>query len=131
MPYTVWVRTARLSWRTPSTWPISSCYGLVNIQRHQAKNHPFRLQDVQLWAGQRLLNIWQEPAGRLPTAMFAGLTFTTQKNGVPDEQIGHGRSGTLVCENMQVTFQSHKQTIYLLFKISAVQILKLRFQAFE
>ncbi|KAL7534304.1 hypothetical protein ACHAWF_004785, partial [Thalassiosira exigua] len=60
------------------------------------EDHPFCLQDVQLWAGQRLLDIWGEPAGRLHTATFAGLTFITQKYGVPDGQIGHGRSGALV-----------------------------------
>ena len=59
------------------------------------ENAPFRLCDVQLWAGQCQLNVMTDTPARLRTATFVGLTFTTQKNGITGEVIGHGRSGAL------------------------------------
>ena len=55
--------------------------------------HMFRLRDVQLWIGARALDTLQGPEADLLAATFVTLTFTTQKNGVTNERIGHGRSG--------------------------------------
>ena len=55
----------------------------------------FRLQDIQLWIGDRPLNILLCPLTDLPRSTFATLTFTNQKNGVQGEVIGHDRSGQL------------------------------------
>jgi hypothetical protein len=53
----------------------------------------FRLQDVGVWIGHRRLDPLRCPAADLLAASFATLTFTTQKNGVRGETIGHGCSG--------------------------------------
>ncbi|MGH7974648.1 MAG: hypothetical protein ACREBR_03915 [bacterium] len=58
---------------------------------HQA----FRLQDIQLWAGGERLEVLRAPIALLQRADFATLTFTTQKNGVRGEVVGHGTSGAL------------------------------------
>ena len=58
----------------------------------------FRLQDVQFWIGSRRLDSLRSPPADLLAATFASLTFTTQKNGVRNETIGHSRSGhPLLC----------------------------------
>jgi hypothetical protein len=56
---------------------------------------PFRLQDVQLFIGPTRLDIPTATSQQLSQATFATLTFTTQKNGVCNEVIGHARSGDL------------------------------------
>ena len=53
----------------------------------------FRLQDVGLWVGGRLLIIADCPLPDLQAATFATLTFTSQKNSIRGETIGHSRSG--------------------------------------
>ena len=53
----------------------------------------FRVQDVGVWIGHRRLDLLRCPDADLVTATFVTLTFTTQKNGVRGETIGHGRSG--------------------------------------
>jgi hypothetical protein len=53
----------------------------------------FRIQDIGVWIGHRRLDLLQCPADDLLAASFVTLTFTTQKNGVRGETIGHGRSG--------------------------------------
>ena len=53
----------------------------------------FRMQDVCLWIGGRKLDTATCPLADLQAATFATLTFTTQKNGVRGETIGHSRSG--------------------------------------
>jgi hypothetical protein len=53
----------------------------------------FRVRDVQLWIGSRALDTLQCLEADLRAATFVTLTFTTQKNGVRNERIGHGRSG--------------------------------------
>ena len=53
----------------------------------------FRLKDLGLWIGGRCLDILTCPMDDLLAATFATLTFTSQKNGVRGETIGHGRSG--------------------------------------
>ena len=53
----------------------------------------FRLQDLGLWIGNRRLDVFTCPLPDLLAATFATLTFTSQKNGVRGETIGHGRSG--------------------------------------
>ena len=53
----------------------------------------FRLQDVQFWIGSRALSALTCPPSDLLASTFVCLTFTSQKNGVRNETIGHGRSG--------------------------------------
>ena len=53
----------------------------------------FRVQDVRLWIGDPALSTLDYPEPDLLAATFVTFTFTTQKNGVRNETIGHGRSG--------------------------------------
>ena len=53
----------------------------------------FRVHNVGLWIGHRRLNPLCSPDPDLLAATFVTLTFTTQKNGVRGETIGHSRSG--------------------------------------
>lgn len=54
------------------------------------RSDPFRLQDVVFNQGARRLETLTAPLAQLRTATFAMLTYTTQKNGIPGETIGHG-----------------------------------------
>ena len=58
-----------------------------------AESHPFRLADIELYVGAHRLDINTAPLAVLRTATFVILCFTTQKNAVRGEKIGHGRSG--------------------------------------
>ncbi|KAI2502175.1 hypothetical protein MHU86_12311 [Fragilaria crotonensis] len=53
----------------------------------------FRLQDVGVMIGHRRLAPLTCPIPDLLATTFVSLTFTSQKNGVRGETIGHGRSG--------------------------------------
>ena len=64
----------------------------AGVPRHQSDDL-FRLQDVGLWVGTRKLDVLHCPLADLLTTTFATLTFTSQKNGVRGETIGHSRSG--------------------------------------
>lgn len=65
--------------------------------------HPFRVSDVELFCGPHLLPITHCTDRELQTATFVKLTFTTQKNSVAGECIGHGRSGhPLMCPVLAV-----------------------------
>lgn len=57
---------------------------------------PFHLEDVQLFIGFRRLNLLTAPDAELLQARFASLTFTDQKNGVRNEVIGLGQSGSSI-----------------------------------
>ena len=58
----------------------------------------FRLRDLTLWVGSRALDHQACPVADLHSATFATLTFTRHKNGVRNENVGHGRYGDpLVC----------------------------------
>lgn len=54
---------------------------------------PFRLRDVELFIGHTRLDVLTAPESSIRAATYALLTFTNQKNTVPGEKIGHGRSG--------------------------------------
>ncbi len=54
---------------------------------------PFRFCDVQLFIGQRRLDLLHDSIALILEARFASLTFTDQKNGVRGEVIGLGCSG--------------------------------------
>ena len=54
---------------------------------------PFTLADVQLFRGDTRLDLFTASSEELLTATFSTLTFTTQKNGVRGEVIGHSHSG--------------------------------------
>ena len=58
-----------------------------------ADSTPFELKDVQLFAGQRRLDLNTALDAELLSATFASLTFDKQKNGVRGEVIGHATSG--------------------------------------
>ena len=60
-----------------------------------ADSTPFELKDVQLFAGQRRLDLNTALDAELLSATFASLTFDKQKNGVRGEVIGHATSGDL------------------------------------
>lgn len=53
----------------------------------------FRFQDVGLWIGGRQLSLADCPLADLHAATFGTLMFTSQKNGIRGETIGHARSG--------------------------------------
>jgi hypothetical protein len=57
------------------------------------ESHPFRLCDVQLFIGNARLDPLTCDLADLDRITFVTLTFTTQKNGVRGEIIGHARSG--------------------------------------
>ena len=57
------------------------------------ESHPFRLHDVELYQGARRLDHLHANVDELTRATFVILVFTTQKNAVRGEKIGHGRSG--------------------------------------
>jgi hypothetical protein len=54
---------------------------------------PFCLQDVEFLIGHQRYTGLTIPLALLPLVTFVLLVFTTQKNGVRGEKIGHGRSG--------------------------------------
>ena len=53
-------------------------------------NNPFRLQDVSFDVASTTLNATAIPLDDLPSTLLVHLRFTTQKNGVRDEDITHG-----------------------------------------
>ena len=58
--------------------------------------HPFRLEDVQLKIGARHhFDVTLCNRLELRSATFVSLTFTTQKNGVKGEKMGHAANGQL------------------------------------
>jgi hypothetical protein len=57
------------------------------------ESHPFRLRDVTFGIGEASFNAASAPIARLLQADYVALYFTTQKNGVRGEAIGHGASG--------------------------------------
>jgi hypothetical protein len=57
------------------------------------KSHPFRLRDVTFHIGDATYNAATAPTHRIQQADYVALYFTTQKNGVRGEAIGHGLSG--------------------------------------
>ena len=59
----------------------------------QAESTPFEIKDVQLFLGQRRLNLVTASEAELLSATFASLTFDKQKNSVRGEVIGHAPSG--------------------------------------
>jgi hypothetical protein len=58
-----------------------------------AVNDLFRVQDLGVWIGHRRLDPLTCPTSELLAVSFVTLTFTSQKNGVRGEALGHGRSG--------------------------------------
>jgi hypothetical protein len=62
---------------------------------NRSDTSPFRLQDVQFFIGETRLNAMDSSLDLIAQATFATLTFTTQKNGVCGEVIGHACSGDL------------------------------------
>ena len=85
----------------------------AGVPRHQSTDL-FRLQDVGLWVGTRKLDVLFCPLSELLSTTFATLTFTSQKNGVRGETIGHSRSGhpslcPVLCLVSRVTYLRQHQ----------------------
>eukprot|EP00980_Cylindrotheca_fusiformis_P025481 scaffold13823_cov108-Cylindrotheca_fusiformis.AAC.1 len=59
---------------------------------HRTETSPFRLMDTTFFLGGLRLDTRSAPPHRLLSATFVTLEFTTQKNGVRGEVIGHGLS---------------------------------------
>ena len=55
--------------------------------------HPFRIQDVRLHVCGGAMDYRTATSTQLDAIDFVGLEFTTQKNGVRGEVVGHGLSG--------------------------------------
>jgi hypothetical protein len=87
---------------TPTSLAVADCltiafYFLLRPREYagtprSAANNLFRFQNVGLWISGRRLDTATCPIADLQAATFATLTFTTQKNGVRGEAIGHSRS---------------------------------------
>ena len=60
-----------------------------------SESTPFEFKDVQLFRGQRRLNLLTATEAEILSATFASLTFDKQKNAVRGEVIGHASSGAL------------------------------------
>jgi hypothetical protein len=58
-----------------------------------SESHPFRLRDVTFSIGSTSHNAATAAIDRIVEADYVALYFTTQKNGVRGEAIGHGASG--------------------------------------
>ena len=58
---------------------------------------PFRIQDVTLHLGDKKLDLETATLAEIEAATAASYTFTTQKNGVRNEVICHGRSQHPLC----------------------------------
>jgi hypothetical protein len=60
--------------------------------------HPFALRDLRVWVGTQIIDHLTAPLHMLQRATFISLEFTTQKNAVRGEVIGHGcTSHTWAC----------------------------------
>ena len=59
-------------------------------------SHPFRLMDVTFHFGDQAHPAATADPANIRLATFVTLTFTTQKNGVRGEKVGHARSGHAV-----------------------------------
>jgi hypothetical protein len=64
---------------------------------------PFRLQDVHLYIGIRRLNTMLCTDAEINGATSVSYTFTTQKNGIRNEKIIYGLSGTSLCCPVRAT----------------------------
>ena len=60
-----------------------------------SESTPFKLKDVQLFSGQRRLDLQTASEAEILSATFASLTFDKQKNAVRGEVVGHAPSGAL------------------------------------
>lgn len=57
------------------------------------ESHPFRIEDIRLWNNEAFIpHLTTATEADISSATFVALVFTTQKNGVKGETIGHARS---------------------------------------
>jgi hypothetical protein len=59
-------------------------------------SHPFHTDEIELWRGQRKLDLVSASDHDLLTATFCILKFTDQKNANRGEQVGHATSGDYI-----------------------------------
>ena len=59
----------------------------------ESDSTPFRLRDVTFYIGNRRVSALTASAQQIRDATYVSLFFTTQKNGIKGEAIGHGKSG--------------------------------------
>jgi len=65
----------------------------ADTSKSDAESDPFRLMDVDYTSAAGTFNVATSPVpDQLLLSHFISLTFTTQKNGVQGEKIGHGKS---------------------------------------
>jgi hypothetical protein len=69
---------------------------------------PFRLEDVHLYIGGRKLNSNTASLAELDAASSVSYKFTTQKNGIRDEKLVQGRSGSGLCCPVRATVRRVK-----------------------
>ena len=77
---------------------VIATYYLCRLGKYAAttqsssRHAPFRLEDVECAIQNGIFRASTVDLTRLPLAQFTSLIFTTQKNGVTGEKVGHGRS---------------------------------------
>jgi hypothetical protein len=69
---------------------------------------PFFLEDVQLYIGGRKLDSHTASLAELDAASSVSYKLTTQKNGIHDEKLVQGRSGSGLCCPVKATFRRIK-----------------------
>jgi hypothetical protein len=74
------------------------------------ESHPFRLRDVTFSIGESNHNAATATIDRIRQADYVALYFTTQKNGVRGEAIGHGASGHAIACPIRVI---RRRVLYL------------------
>ena len=108
LPLLVLRHAHRLAASTPSTSPthvagdclLLAFYFLLRPGEYSGTPQTdaddlFCVQDTGVWIGHRRLDPLLCPPDDLLAATFVTITFTTQKNGVRGETLGHGRSSHL------------------------------------
>ena len=105
LPISLLIKAAAHAYDTPYSSPLNQavvdmmCLAFYFLMRPGEycstpnEAHPFRLQDVQLFAGRHDLPLLLCPNSQLFAATQVFLTFTTQKNSEKGEKICQGRSG--------------------------------------
>jgi integrase len=62
----------------------------------EESSHPFHTDEIELWLGQRKLDLASATEHELLTATFCMLEFSDQKNANRGEKVGHATSGDFI-----------------------------------
>lgn len=103
LPVMTTARDLAMAQRTPQATAVADClviayFFLLRPGEYAGTPLPggdnlFRLEDVTLWLDNTPLDHWHDTPESLRRTTFATLRFTSQKNGVRGETVGHARSG--------------------------------------